>query len=94
MIMKLEELNTIEQLSQFLDGTQAVIFQTEVSNFSYATMRSNIGINVFSSGLPSFGQTPSKLESNASSAIILLMSEKAKLVLPFTLCLLCGSVFN
>ena len=26
-IMKLEELTTIEQLSQFLDGTQAVIFK-------------------------------------------------------------------
>ena len=28
-IMKLEELKTIEQLSQFLDGTQAVIFKLD-----------------------------------------------------------------
>jgi len=27
MIMKLEELTTMEQLSQFLDGNQAVIFK-------------------------------------------------------------------
>jgi hypothetical protein len=27
MIMKLEELKTLEQLSQFIDGTQAVLFE-------------------------------------------------------------------
>jgi len=35
-IMKLEELETIDHLSQFLDGTQAVIFETvEVKKVRY-----------------------------------------------------------
>ncbi len=34
--MKLEELTTIDQLSQFLDGTQAIIFKVSSTNiFDY-----------------------------------------------------------
>ena len=38
--MKLEELKTIEQLSQFLDGTQAVIFKiTTVKKEGYVIVK-------------------------------------------------------
>jgi len=50
---------------------------------SYATMRSSVGINDFMTDLVGFEQSLSKLSSKTSSAIILLISEKAKLVLPF-----------
>ncbi len=82
---------------QFRVGSCA-LYLTEVSKkfnvLHQATMRSSIGINDFMTDLAGLGQSLSKSSSKTSSAIILLIFEKAKLVLPFTLCRLCGLVFN
>ena len=44
MLMKLEELKSIKQLNQFLDGTQAVIFQTNlIKKKRYDWMTSKTG---------------------------------------------------